>query len=80
MIRLIISSKRNAGLKVTFDLTKPNGRRVVKVMVKDCYKCCSYKNLEMEKIYDVVTQVYLVDGGDGYAILRNFKNSSIPIG
>lgn len=69
-----------SGLKVTFDLTKPDGHRVVKVKVKDCYSCSTYKDLEMEKMYDVVTQSYLVDGGDGYTVLRNFKDSTVPIG
>lgn len=79
-IQLIISSNHNAGLKVTFDLTKPNGQRVIKVKVKDCYSCSTYKDLEMEKMYDVVTQSYLVDGGDGYTVLRNFKDYTVPIG
>ena len=65
---------------MTFDLTQPDGRRVVKVKVKDCYSCSSYKDLEIEKMYDIVTQSYLVDGGDGYAVLRTFKDSTVPIG
>lgn len=54
-----------AGLKFTFDRSKPAGSRVTDVEVRDGD---AFKPLDPEKTYGVVSNNYLRSGGDGYAI------------
>lgn len=54
-----------AGLKYSFDKSKPAGERVVSVEVKDGD---GYKPLDPEKLYGVVSNNYMRAGGDGYKV------------
>lgn len=66
-----------SGIKVTYDLSKPNGQRVKRLRVR-CHECGvpQYEDVDYEKIYDVVTHTYVSGGGDGFAILKDNKLSS----
>lgn len=54
-----------AGLKYTFDRSKPAGSRVVSVEVKEGD---GFKPLDREKLYGVVSNNYMRAGGDGYKV------------
>ncbi|MEE2864027.1 MAG: bifunctional metallophosphatase/5'-nucleotidase [Pseudomonadota bacterium] len=54
-----------AGLKYSFDKTKPAGERISDVMVMEGD---SYVPLDPEKVYGVVSNNYMRGGGDGYKI------------
>ncbi|XP_030054996.1 5'-nucleotidase isoform X2 [Microcaecilia unicolor] len=60
------------GIRVVYDLSKNSGNRVVKVEVV-CTECRvpSYVPLETDKIYKVVLPSYIVNGGDGFTVLKN---------
>lgn len=67
-----------SGLKVTYDMNKPNGKRVAKVMVR-CAECSlpNYEELKKEKIYSLVVPAYIAQGGDGFRVLQNNIISTI---
>ncbi len=54
-----------AGLKFTFDRSKPAGSRVTAIEVRDGD---GFKPIDPEKTYGVVSNNYLRGGGDGYAV------------
>lgn len=54
-----------AGLKFTFDRSKPAGERVTDVQVKEGD---GFVPLDPEKTYGVVSNNYLRSGGDGYSV------------
>ncbi|WP_299811690.1 bifunctional UDP-sugar hydrolase/5'-nucleotidase [uncultured Roseibium sp.] len=56
-----------AGLKFSFDATKPAGERVSDVMVQDGD---GFVPLDPEKVYGVVSNNYMRGGGDGYDIFE----------
>ncbi|XP_013774694.1 5'-nucleotidase-like [Limulus polyphemus] len=60
-----------SGMKVTYDITKPSGQRVVSLFVR-CTKCRVPRFLPVNEsdIYSVVTPSYLANGGDGYKIIK----------
>jgi 5'-nucleotidase / UDP-sugar diphosphatase len=55
-----------SGLSVVYDPTAPAGSRVVSVTVGDA-------PLEMDKVYSVATNDYMLGGGDGYGALGGGK-------
>jgi len=57
-----------AGMSYTADLTKPAGERVMDVMVGGMA-------LDMEKVYGVVSNNYVRNGGDGYAMFKEAMNA-----
>ncbi|WP_417525681.1 bifunctional metallophosphatase/5'-nucleotidase [Marinovum sp.] len=57
-----------AGLTFAFDASKPAGERVSDVMVGGAA-------LEMDKTYGVVSNNYVRNGGDGYAMFRDAENA-----
>ncbi|XP_051868386.1 5'-nucleotidase [Pristis pectinata] len=63
-----------SGLQVEFDLKRPPGSRVVKlnVLCADC-RVPHYQPLHDTKIYKIVTNSYIANGGDGYSMLKNEK-------
>ncbi|XP_037916090.1 apyrase-like [Hermetia illucens] len=67
-----------SGLRVTFNITKPVGERVVEVLVR-CQKCeiPEYEPLELNKSYRVVTGSFLSGGGDGFTMFRDYKENTI---
>lgn len=56
-----------AGLRVEYNVTKPVGERVQAVEVR-CYDCMvpSYSPLQPLKYYRVITNSFIVGGGDGF--------------
>lgn len=58
-----------AGMRVTWDAAAAPGGRVVSVEVGS--EADGFAPLDMEKVYSVVTNNYMRNGGDGYAVLRD---------
>ncbi|TYC51264.1 multifunctional 2',3'-cyclic-nucleotide 2'-phosphodiesterase/5'-nucleotidase/3'-nucleotidase [Rhodobacterales bacterium] len=56
-----------AGLKFTFDASKPAGERISDVMVKEGEE---FSPLDLDKTYLVVSNNYMRGGGDGYKIFE----------
>lgn len=61
-----------AGLKYSFDATKPAGERVSDVMVADGD---AFTPIEMDKLYGVVSNNYVRNGGDGYKMFVDAENA-----
>ena len=61
-----------AGIKVTFDLNKPEMELVSSVAVK-CAECNvpQYEPLDLEKWYRIALCSFLVTGGDGYTVIAD---------
>ena len=57
-----------AGLVITFDPTREPMKRVTKITTD------TDKELENNKIYKVAFSDFVANGGDGYGVLRTFKN------
>lgn len=53
-----------AGLEVTFNMTNPLGERVIKVMVETAPRY--FEPLREDRTYNVVSNKFLLKGGDGY--------------
>jgi 5'-nucleotidase len=64
-----------SGVQVVYDISRPNGTRVVEVKVR-CADCATpaMVNLDLAKKYRIVMQDFLANGGDGY---RMFIGKSI---
>lgn len=61
-----------SGLRVTYDVTAPPGRRVVSARAR-CGNCSvpAYHDVDHRATYGVVTNNFLVDGGDGFSMLKD---------
>uniref|UniRef100_A0A182PGQ4 Apyrase n=1 Tax=Anopheles epiroticus TaxID=199890 RepID=A0A182PGQ4_9DIPT len=59
-----------SGMKVTYDLRRPAGSRVVSVSLR-CRACQvpHYEPLDTERVYRVATGAYIRKGGSGYTML-----------
>ncbi|XP_071831376.1 5'-nucleotidase-like [Apostichopus japonicus] len=59
-----------SGLRVTYDVSRPAGNRVASVDVL-CSYCPIpfYEPLDLENVYKIVVQSYLIEGGDGYTMI-----------
>ncbi|WP_299698752.1 bifunctional UDP-sugar hydrolase/5'-nucleotidase [uncultured Tateyamaria sp.] len=57
-----------AGMSYAFDVAKPAGERVSDVMVGDA-------PIDMDKLYGVVSNNYVRNGGDGYAMFVDAENA-----
>lgn len=66
-----------AGLKYSFDKSKPAGSRVVSVEVKEGD---SFVPLDPAKTYGVVTNNYMRAGGDGYSIFATAGKNAYDYG
>jgi len=66
-----------AGLKYSFDKTKPAGSRVVSVEVKDGD---AFVALDDAKTYGVVTNNFMRAGGDGYSIFETAGKNAYDFG
>ncbi|CAH1168273.1 unnamed protein product [Phyllotreta striolata] len=60
-----------SGLKVLYDRSKPSMSRVVSVRVR-CGNCVipTYRPIDVNKYYSVVTSNFLADGFDGHYVLK----------
>lgn len=63
-----ISRIRFSGIKITADLTAPEGKRIKNVALTDGSK------LERDKYYTVVTNDFMAEGGDGYASMAKWRS------
>ncbi|KAK9956332.1 hypothetical protein ABG768_014074 [Culter alburnus] len=63
-----------SGFQLVYDLSKPPGNRVksVNVLCTEC-RVPRYEPLNPKKVYKVVLPSYLVDGGDGYSMIKDQK-------
>jgi 5'-nucleotidase len=66
-----------AGMKYSFDKSKPPGSRVVSVEVKDGD---AFTALDDAKTYGVVTNNYMRAGGDGYSIFATAGKNAYDFG
>ncbi|WP_018899741.1 bifunctional UDP-sugar hydrolase/5'-nucleotidase [Rhizobium sp. 2MFCol3.1] len=66
-----------AGMKYSFDKSKPPGSRVVSVEVKDGD---AFAPLDEAKTYGVVTNNYMRAGGDGYSIFATAGKNAYDFG
>ncbi len=57
-----------AGMKYTFDVSKPAGERISDVMVGDA-------PIDLAKTYGVVSNNYVRNGGDGFKMFRDAENA-----
>ncbi|XP_031764465.1 apyrase [Galleria mellonella] len=65
-----------AGLRVVYNVTKPEGERIVSVVVGDK----NGTDLDPEQTYQVVTPSYLGDGGDGFTMFSEGRSNVQVIG
>lgn len=58
-------------MRVVYDITQPNGKRVKKLLVR-CKECRvpKYVPLDDDTIYKVAVPSYIATGGDGFAIIK----------
>ncbi|KAJ8314855.1 hypothetical protein KUTeg_007005 [Tegillarca granosa] len=70
-----------SGLRIVYDLSKNVGSRVVSVHVKcaDC-KVPELVPLEDNKIYYLALSAFVLNGGDGYTMIRDHAIQDHPIG
>lgn len=66
-----------AGLKYTFDKSKPAGSRLVSVETKEGE---GFVPLDPQKLYGVVTNNYMRAGGDGYKIFATAAQNAYDFG
>ncbi|XP_045916256.1 5'-nucleotidase [Micropterus dolomieu] len=61
-----------SGFRVEFDISKPPGRRVKSLRIL-CTKCRvpHYEPVEDETVYKVVLPSYMVNGGDGFSVIKD---------
>ncbi|XP_057322609.1 snake venom 5'-nucleotidase-like [Microplitis mediator] len=71
-----------SGIKVTYNLKKKAGSKVIRnsVLVR-CADCLipHYEKVDMNKIYTVLGPNFLLTGGDKYDMLKNITKSSLNI-
>jgi 2',3'-cyclic-nucleotide 2'-phosphodiesterase/3'-nucleotidase/5'-nucleotidase len=71
-----ISFGQISGVYVTYDLSKPFGRRVVKLTLENG------QPLKMDRTYTVVANDFMFTGGDNYTVLMkgaDIKDTGVPI-
>ncbi len=66
-----------AGLKYSFDKSKPPGSRLVSVEVQEGTE---FKPLDPEKTYGVVSNNYMRAGGDGYTVFAKDSKNAYDFG
>ncbi|XP_071113275.1 5'-nucleotidase-like [Haliotis cracherodii] len=70
-----------SGLRVTYDVSKPVGSRVVDVQVR-CSNCTvpRFDPLGDDTLYTIALPTFTSDGGDGYTVIRDNRIQMPPIG
>ncbi|TRY59156.1 hypothetical protein DNTS_032405, partial [Danionella cerebrum] len=63
-----------SGFQLVYDLSKAPGNRVksINVLCTEC-RVPRYEPLNLKKVYKVVLPAYLVDGGDGFTMIKEQK-------
>ncbi|XP_067674620.1 snake venom 5'-nucleotidase-like [Haliotis asinina] len=63
-----------SGMKVVYDMTMPEGQRVVDVKVR-CTNCTvpHYVNLDDTEVYKIAMSSFTANGGDGYDVINKNK-------
>ncbi|XP_011292815.2 apyrase isoform X1 [Musca domestica] len=61
-----------SGLKITYNITQPLGRRVqnVKVLCQNC-EVPTYLPLDVEETYRIITSDFIAEGGGGFTMFRD---------
>ncbi|XP_031627384.1 protein 5NUC-like [Contarinia nasturtii] len=69
-----------SGLRVVFNLQKEEGQRVHSVEVL-CANCSvpAYEPLDEQKIYGVILNAFLYEGGDGFSMFKPYKAVDMKI-
>lgn len=67
-----------SGFRVEYDLTKPDGSRVVSISVL-CANCSvpKYEPLDFARTYKIVAANFITNGGDGFKILKEANVSDV---
>ncbi|XP_061193247.1 5'-nucleotidase-like [Saccostrea echinata] len=70
-----------SGLRVKYDLNKPENQKVVdvKVLCADCV-VPKYVPLNDDKMYGIIVSNFLLSGGDGYTVLRDNAQQKYIVG
>lgn len=66
-----------AGLKYSFDVSKPAGERISDVMAKEDG---AWVPLDLDKTYGIVTNNYMRGGGDGYSVFEEKAENAYDFG
>lgn len=66
-----------AGIRYTFDLSRPAGSRVTQVQVQTP---TGFQPLDPNVTYRVVTNSFIASGGDGFTVLRDAKGFRVDTG
>ncbi|KAL4649026.1 5'-nucleotidase isoform X1 [Arapaima gigas] len=63
-----------SGIQVKFDLSSPPGNRVqeIKILCTQC-RVPQYELLDPQQVYKLVVPSYLVEGGDGFSMIKQEK-------
>ena len=69
------------GLRVTYDLSKGVGSRVVAAEAL-CSNCSipRYEDLQDDKIYSVLIDQYIMNGGIGFTMFKEGRISAVNLG
>lgn len=70
-----------AGVRVEYDVNRPVGERVIKVLVR-CAECDipKYSNLDDAKLYSILVSDYLFKGGGGYVFQEDGMSAPVELG
>ncbi|XP_048769296.1 5'-nucleotidase-like isoform X2 [Ostrea edulis] len=70
-----------SGIRVKYNLQKPEGQRVVELKVI-CSECDvpEFVPLDNDKLYDIVLSNFLLTGGDGYKMIRDYAIQKHVVG
>jgi 5'-nucleotidase len=62
------------GLRVGYDLSKENGKRVTQALAR-CGECRVplYEHVDKNKSYKVIMPAFIAKGGDGFTVLEKTK-------
>ncbi|XP_062324812.1 5'-nucleotidase-like isoform X2 [Osmerus eperlanus] len=73
-IRNSIDERYKNGIHVEFDLSQPSGDRVTSLSLR-CTQCRvpTYEPLDLNRDYKLVMPSYIVDGGDGFSMIKEEK-------
>ncbi|KAK2169925.1 hypothetical protein NP493_1171g00000 [Ridgeia piscesae] len=70
-----------SGIKVVYDLSKPNGKRVVRVHIR-CTRCDvpRFEKLLPNETYPIITTTFITNGGNGYSMVAQHGRNIVQYG